>query len=120
MGLRNKTISSFLWTSFGTFGSGIIGFLVTIVLARFLTPEDFGIVEIVLSLVVISEVLVDCGFTKAIIREEDVLHKDLSTVFFLNMAIAILLYAVIFLLAPIRYTMHRRFQTRLECNRLFA
>ena len=101
MGLRNKTISSFLWTSFGTFGSGIIGFLVTIVLARFLTPEDFGIVEIVLSLVVISEVLVDCGFTKAIIREEDVLHKDLSTVFFLNMAIAILLYAVIFLLAPI-------------------
>lgn len=101
MGLRNDTVRGFLWTAIGTFGNGLIGFLVTIVLARFLTPEDFGLIEIVLSLVVVSEVLVDCGFTKAIIREQCVSNKDLSTLFFMNLVIALMLYILIFFFSPI-------------------
>lgn len=100
MSLRQKTIAGIIWTSLGTFGSGLIGFLVTLVMARHLSPSDFGVVEIVLSLVAISEVFIDCGFSQALIREKEVSQSDFSTVFFINMAVAIFLYTVIFLIAP--------------------
>ena len=100
MGLRTDTIKGVIWAGLGTVGSGIIGFLITIILARFLTPEDFGLIEVILSFVVVSEVLVDCGLSKAIIRDKEISQIDLSTVFYLNTIIAALLYAVIFVSAP--------------------
>lgn len=101
MSLRNKTITGIIWTSLGTFGSGLVGFLVTIVLARFLSPNDFGTIEIIMSVVVLSEVLVDCGFSQALIREKEVSQRDLSTIFFLNLATAAILYGIIFLCTPL-------------------
>lgn len=101
MGLREKTVSGVIWTGLGTVGSGLIGFIVTIFLARHLTPLDFGLIEIILSIVIIFEVIIDCGFSQALIREKDVSQTDLSTIFFLNMSIAIILYILVFTIAPI-------------------
>ena len=92
MGLKADTIKGVVWAGFGTVSSGIIGFLITIILARYLTPEDFGLIEVILSIVVLSEVLVDCGLSKAIIRDKDVTQTDLSTMFYMNVGVAILLY----------------------------
>lgn len=100
MSLRQKTVNGVLWTGIGTIGSGLIGFIVTMFLSRHLTPSDFGLIEIILSLVILFEVIIDCGFSQALIREKDVSQRDLSTIFFLNMAIAISLYIGIFVAAP--------------------
>lgn len=100
MGLRQKTVNGILWTGLGTVGSGVIGFVVTMFLSRHLTPSDFGLIEIILSLVIIFEVLIDCGFSQALIKEKNVTQRDLSTVFYLNMLMALFLYLCIFLVAP--------------------
>lgn len=100
MGLKEKTVSGVIWTGLGTAGSGIIGFIVTMFLARHLPPSDFGLIEIVMSLVMISEVLIDCGFSQAIVRERTVSQKDLSTVFYLNLSISLFIYLIVFFFAP--------------------
>lgn len=101
MSLRDKTISGVIWSGLGTLGSSVVGFIIMILLARYLTPEDFGVIEIIIAIVAISEVLVDCGFSQAIIREKSLSDKDLSTVFYLNVLIAIILYSIFFFVAPI-------------------
>lgn len=99
MSLRQHTIKSFIWQSVGTFGSGIIGLLITMFLARHLTPSDFGIVEIILSFVVISEVLIDSGFSQAIIREKDLNNNILTGVFVVNFIVSLIIYIILFLSA---------------------
>ncbi len=101
MGLKKDTIKGVIWSGLGTVGSGVIGFVVTIILARTLTPEAFGVIELILSFVVVSEVLVDCGLSKAIIRDKEVSQTDLSTIFYMNMIVAIFLYTIIFISAPL-------------------
>ena len=100
MGLRQKTVNGVIWTGLGTVGSGVIGFVVTMFLSRHLTPSDFGLIEIILSLVIIIEVFIDCGFSQAIIRENKVTQRDLSTVFYLNIFTGFILYLCIFIGAP--------------------
>lgn len=98
--IRGNVISGVIWTGIGTLGCGLIGFFVTIILARHLTPSDFGLVEILLSIVAVSEVLLDCGFSQALIREKNISQKDISSVFFLNTSFACFIYGIIYFLAP--------------------
>lgn len=100
MNLKKETFIGFLWQSVGTVGSGLMGLLVTILLAHHLSPQDFGIIEIILSFVVISEVLIDSGFSQAIIRERELLSSDLTAIFCINLSIAIVIYIILFCFAP--------------------
>jgi len=100
MNLKKKTFIGFLWQAAGTVGSGLIGLLVTMLLARHLSPQDFGVIEIILSFVVISEVLIDSGFSQAIIREREITSSDLTAIFGINLSIAGILYLLLFLAAP--------------------
>lgn len=99
--LKEKTVKGVFWTGLGTIGNGVMSFVVTVILARYLSPHDFGLIEIVLAIVAVSEMLVDCGFSQAIIKEQVITQKDLSTVFYLNFIIAAILYLIIFTSAPI-------------------
>lgn len=94
--LKKEVIGGVIWTGLGTLGSGVIGFLVTVVLARYLTPSDFGAIEIIMSVVLLSEMLLDCGFSQAIIREKHITQSDLSSIFILNLIIALIIYVIIF------------------------
>lgn len=98
--LKQKTFSGLIWASIGNIGHGIINLLVTFVLARILLPSDFGALELVLVITSISNVLVDSGFSKALIRDKKATDLDKSTVFWVNIAIASILYLVLFLFAP--------------------
>lgn len=100
MGLRNKAVDGFLWTSMGTIGAGLINFLITIILARILTPGDFGLIELLIVFTTISEVFIDSGFSQAIIRDNKATSEDLSSVFFLNLIIALSLYGILFFVSP--------------------
>lgn len=90
MGLKAKALSGFLWSSAGTLGNGLVSFLVTIILARILTPEDFAIVALLTVFVTVSNVLVDSGFSQAIIRDDNPSSTDLSSVFYFNLCLSLI------------------------------
>lgn len=100
MGLRSEALSGFLWSSAGTLGNGLVSFIVTIILARLLTPADFALVALLNVFIAVSNVLVDSGFSQAIIRDDNPSNKDLTSVFIFNMALSIALYLILFLLSP--------------------
>lgn len=100
MGLKEQTIKGVAWTSVGTVGSGLLNLLVTIVLARLLTPQDFGIIELLVVFSGLSDIIVDSGFSQAVIKDNTATDKDLSSVFWLNFLIAVVIYLVLFLAAP--------------------
>ena len=78
-----------------------IQFIIQIILARLLLPEHFGIIGMIIVFIAISESIVDSGFTQALIRDQGTSQDDYSTVFYFNFLIAILMYGLLFFLAPI-------------------
>ena len=90
MGLKLQAIKGFAWTSVGTVGYGCLNLLVTILLARLLTPHDFGVIELLVVFSGISDILVDSGFSQAVIRDNEATDEDLSSVFFFNLFINII------------------------------
>lgn len=100
MGLKQKTLSGFIWTSAGMLGNGFMSFLVTMMLARILLPYHFALVELLLIFLAISNVIVDSGFSQAIIRDDNPSEKDLSSVFYFNIALSFTIYICLFFAAP--------------------
>ena len=98
--LKTKTVSGFIWTSAGMLGNGLMSFLVTMILARMLLPYDFAIIQLLAIFLAISNVIVDSGFSQAIIRDDNPSDKDLFSVFYFNIGLSFLIYIVLFFLAP--------------------
>jgi O-antigen/teichoic acid export membrane protein len=76
-------------------------FIVSIILARLLLPEDFGIIGMAMVFAAIADSFVDFGFGNAIIQKKDVSQVQKSTVFYINMALGVLLTLIMYLLAPL-------------------
>ncbi len=72
-----------------------------IVMARVLTPEDYGLVGMLTIFIAISQALVDSGFSQALIRKQDRTEIDNSTVFYFNIGIGLILYLILFFCAPL-------------------
>lgn len=70
-------------------------------MARILTPEDYGLVGMLAIFIAVSQSLIDSGFSQALIRKQDRSEIDNSTVFYFNVAVGIILYAILFLSAPL-------------------
>lgn len=92
--------SGMLWSFLIQGGAQIINFAVTIILARLLLPEQFGLIGMIAIFIAISRALVDCGFVSSLIRTKDADNLDYSTVFFINLGTSILIYAALFFAAP--------------------
>lgn len=99
--LKHKIFSGILWQGLERVGSQGISFLISIILARLLRPEDFGVIAIMLVFISLCGVFVDSGFSSALIQKKEVTEDDCCSVFFLNIVLAILLYAVLFAAAPL-------------------
>lgn len=89
---KKSTIYSIFWSSVERVLNTVMQVLVTIILARLLTPKDFGIIGIVLLFSLIADAVVDGGFVHALIRKKDVTQQEYSSVFFLNIIIGFILY----------------------------
>ena len=100
MGLKGQAVKGVAWTSVGTLGYGGLNLLVTIVLARLLTPYDFGLIELLVVFSGISDIIVDSGFSQAVIKDNSASEKDLSSVFWVNVSLGIVVYVLLFLAAP--------------------
>ncbi|WP_256204168.1 lipopolysaccharide biosynthesis protein [Planococcus faecalis] len=99
--LKKKTISGLLWSFGDLMGNQGIQFIIQIILARILMPEDFGIIGMILVFVASSNSLVDSGFTQALIRDQKANQTDYSTVFYFNLGVSIVIYAALFFSAPL-------------------
>ncbi len=97
--LSDKAVGGVLWTGVERFGGKTIQFLSTIVLARILLPEDYGAIASIIIFFAVANILIDSGFSQALIREEKITEKDKSTTFFINLFVALLLAAIIWLLS---------------------
>lgn len=96
----NSPIKAVFWTFLDKFSSQIVSFIIGVVLARLLSPSDFGIIGIVTIFISLSNVFVDAGFSNAIIRKKDNTKEDLSTAFHLNVIIGIFIYVCLYVISP--------------------
>lgn len=97
--LKVKTVKGTFWSGLDSFASQGIMFLVGLVLARLLTPHEYGLIGYITILTAIFNSIVDSGFSSALIRKKDIRAIDYNTAFIFNIIISILLCATMFLLA---------------------
>lgn len=96
MSLKNKAISGFSWSlAEGILSQGII-FVVGILLARILSPSDFGLIGLTTVFISLSNTIINSGFSYALIRKENVSVVDYSTIFYVNIFVAFFLYLILF------------------------
>lgn len=98
--LKYKTVIGVGWSAADAFLGQGITFVVGIVLARLLSPEEYGLIGICLIFNTVLNGIVDSGFSNALIRKNDATNDDYNTMFITNMAISILLYIALFISAP--------------------
>lgn len=98
--LKHKAISGAIWTGIQKYARMGITFVSGIVLARLLTPFDYGCIGMLSIFMVLSEAFIDGGFGAALIQKKNPTQEDYSTIFFWNIAMSIVIYAVLYFCAP--------------------
>lgn len=99
--MNNKVFSNFMWRFAERCGAQIVTLIVSVFLARILSPEDYGKVALITVFTVILQVFVDSGLGTALIQKKDADDLDFSSVFYFNLVICILLYLGMFIAAPL-------------------
>jgi len=99
--MTNRTFHSVFWTVVERFGAQAFQAIFTIVLARLLMPEDYGLVAMIFIFLVVGQLLVDGGLSLALIQKKNPTEKDFSTVFWFNLGFGLILYALLFQGAPL-------------------
>ena len=98
--LKQKAASGMVWTSIQKFVGLGIRFISGIILARLLTPEDYGCIGMLSIFMLVANAFVDGGFASALIQKKRPTQEDYSTIFFFNLGMSLLMYAILFLSAP--------------------
>ena len=98
---RVTIIKSFLWKLMEKSGSQVISFIVSIILARLLDPNDYGIIAIITIFINLANVIVDGGLNTALIQKKNADNKDFSTILYVSLILSALLYVFLFVFAPV-------------------
>ena len=98
--LRQKAVKGVAWTALQRYSTMLIQFISGIILARLLTPYDYGCIGMLMIFMLLAESFIDGGFGSALIQKKRPTQADYSTIFFWNLSMAVVLYAVLFLSAP--------------------
>lgn len=99
--LRGKAKRGFIWNTVERIVTNGIQFILTIILARLLSPDDYGIIAMPTIFLAFAQVLIDSGFANALIRKPDLSEKDLSTAFYFNILVGFVCYVILFLSSPL-------------------
>ena len=99
--LKDKTVKGVGWSAIDNVIQIGVTFLVSIVLARLLSPDDYGLIGIIAIFTTVCTALINGGFTTALIRKKDATDDDYNTAFITNLGVSIVLYALIFLCSPL-------------------
>lgn len=98
--LKQKAVSGMIWTALQRYSTMIIQFISGIILARLLTPYDYGCIGMLMIFVVVAEAFIDGGFGSALIQKKYPTQEDYSTIFFWNLGMAVFLYTILYFSAP--------------------
>lgn len=98
--LKQKIVKGVFWQGLERSGSQGISFVISVVLARLLAPKDFGVIALMMVFITLCNVVVDSGFSNALIQKKNADQTDFCSVFFINIALGFFLYAVMFFAAP--------------------
>ena len=98
--LKNKTVKGLGWSALDNAARYGMQFAIGIVLARLLSPDDYGLLGLTGIITVVCTALVNGGFTTALIRKKDATDDDFNTVFICNLGMSLMLYNVVFMFAP--------------------
>lgn len=99
--LRDKTVKGVGWSAADAFLAQGVSFIVGLVLARLLSPEEYGLIGIVLIFTTVLLSVVDCGFSNALIRKLKVTEDDYNTLFIFNILISLAMYGLLYMGAPL-------------------
>ena len=99
--LTGKTVKGIFWNFSERILAQVVSFIVSIVLARVLMPEEYGIIAIVMVIITICNVFVTSGFATSLIQKKDADDIDFSTVFYFGVVFSVVIYGGIFFLAPV-------------------
>ena len=99
--LRKKTLYGMSWSLVENFSLQGIQFVIGVLLARVLSPSDYGMVGMLAIFTAISQTLINSGFSTAIVRKTDRTQTDLSTAFWFNIGVGIVLYFILFFSGPL-------------------
>ena len=97
---KTKVLSGLFWKLMENGGVQGVQFLVSIILARILAPEEYGSIALLTIFIMVANVFINQSFSTALIQKLDADEIDFSSVFYLNLAVAVVLYLILFLAAP--------------------
>lgn len=107
---RHRILSSLAWKYMETFGITLVSFVISIVVARLLGPEIIGVVALLTVFINWSSIFIQSGFNLALIQRSDINQEDYSSVFYINTAISVALYLVLFFAAPLISSIYKNEQ----------
>ena len=117
--LKQKMLGAVTWSSIDRFGQQAIQLIIGMILSRLLSPDDFGLLGLVMIFSALSFVLVESGFGQALIRKVDVNETDYNTIFYFNISASLFLYTVLFFLSPFIADFFEEPRLTLICRILF-
>lgn len=98
--LKSSVISGLVWTYAERISAQLVSLIVSIILARLLSPEEYGIISLILVFITFANVIVSDGFGSALIQKKDSDELDFSSMMIFSVAVSIVLYLIIFAIAP--------------------
>lgn len=98
--LKKQAVSGMVWSALQKYSTMAISFVSSIILARLLTPYDYGCIGMLTIFMVLAETFIDGGFGSALIQKKNPTQEDYSTIFFWNLLVSAVVYALLFIFAP--------------------
>lgn len=96
MSSKEKALTGVKWSLVGNLSNKVTTFIIGIVMARLLSPADFGLVGMIAVFLVLADTFVDSGFSQALIRKANCSQDDYSTTFYFNLVISLIVYGLLF------------------------
>ena len=98
--LKKKSVKGIVWSFVETTSTKTVQFIIGVIMARLLMPEDYGIIAIVFVFITISQVFIDGGFATTLIQDKKKTERDYSTIFTFNIVLSLICYLILFISAP--------------------
>lgn len=98
--LKQKAAAGMVWTAFQKYSKMIVSFIAGIILARLLSPKDYGCIGMLTIFMSLADTFIDGGFGSALIQKKKPSQQDYSTIFWWNIGMAVFLYFLLFISAP--------------------
>lgn len=99
--LKRKAIKGVFWSAIDKAGVKGVAFIISIIIARILTPSDYGVIGMILVFITLANIFIDSGMSQALVQRKQRTEADMSTAFYFNIAVGVACYLVLFFISPL-------------------